>query len=201
MNKFTVSVLLTACFPVLVWATIYDDGIRLLNAKSYVKASKASKAFAAAAKDGNSAAERQLAFMYYRGLGFKQDNAKAVALFEMAANHGDLESQVNLGTMYENGLSVEQSDVQSGHWFRLAAEQGHRKSQFRFGEICFLGQGVPRDYAEATKWWDLAMRMDDDTTRQMLAMIQPVMAKITTETLEEGRRRANRWVAARASGL
>lgn len=197
MNRFAVSFLLTACFPPLSCAGNYDDGIRLLDAKSYVKATNA---FEAAAKEGSSAAERQLAFMYYRGLGFKQDNAKAVALFERAATHGDLESQVNLGTMYENGLSVAQSDVQSAHWYHLAAEQGHRKSQFRFGEICYLGTGIPRDHAEATKWWDLAMRTDDDSTRQMRSMLQSVMNKISAEIWEEGHRRANEWLAVRASG-
>jgi TPR repeat protein len=197
MNRFTASFLFAACFPILACASNFDDGIRFLNAKSY---GKATSAFEAAAKEGNSAAERQLAFMYYRGLGFKQDDTKAIALFELAAIHGDLESQVNLGTMYENGLSVGQSDVQSAHWFRLAAEQGHRKSQFRFGEICFLGAGIPRDYAEAAKWWDLAMRMDDDTTRQMRSMIQPIMAKITAATWEEGQRRADSWLTSRSSG-
>jgi uncharacterized protein len=197
MNRFAVSFLLFACCPSLSCAGDYDDGIRLLNARSYVKASRA---FEAAAKGGSSAAERQLGFMYYRGLGFEQDNAKAVALFERAAAHGDLESQVNLAAMYENGLSVAQSDALSAHWFRQAAEQGHRRSQFRLGEICYVGAGIPRDHAEATKWWDLAMRPDDDSTRQMRAMLQSVMNKISADTWEEGHRRANAWLAAHSSG-
>jgi len=182
------------CFPAQSFAGKYDEGIRLLEAKSYVKAAAA---FEAAAKEGDPGAERQLGFMYYRGLGFKQDNAKAVAQFEQAGTHGDLESQVNLGSMYENGLSVPQSDAKSAYWYRLAAEQGHRQSQFRFGEICYLGAGIPRDQAEATKWWDLAMRTEDDSTQRMGTMLQSVMNKIPAETWDEGHRRASEWLAAR----
>ena len=92
MNRFAACLLLAVYCPAQAFAGKYDDGIRLLEAKSYVKAASA---FEAAAKEGDSGAERQLGFMYYRGLGFKQDNAKAVAEFERAGTHGDLESQVN----------------------------------------------------------------------------------------------------------
>ena len=174
----------------------FEDGVRHLDAKAYVKAAAA---FRLAAAEGNAGAERQLGFMYYKGMGFKQGDVEAVTWFEHAAAHGDLQSQINLGQMYENGLSVAQSDSRSAHWYRMAAEQGDRRSQFRFGEICYLGTGVPQDGAEAVKWWRLAMRIDDHETARMRVMVEAPLLKTPPEIHDEGQRRANAWLAARSS--
>lgn len=183
-------------WPIAVVAGTYEDGLRSLDRKSY---GEAAAAFEVAAKQGNAAAERQIAFMYYRGNGFAQDNSKAVSWFESAATHGDLESQVNLGKLYENGLSVTQDDAKSAYWFRLAADQGGRRAQLRFGEICYLGTGVTRDRAEAAKWWRLATEPDDELSKGMREMIQSALAKLPARDAEEGLKRATEWKAARAA--
>jgi uncharacterized protein len=188
--------LLLPAAPILANGGHYEDGVRLLEAKSY---GKAAAAFRASAAEGNAAAERELGFMYYKGTGFRQDDAQAVAWFEKAAAHGDVKSQENLGRMYENGLSVAQSDSRSAHWFGLAAEQGHRWSQYRLGEIYYMGRGVSRDHAEAAKWWTISMHADDNLAKQWRSMIQSAAIKIPPETWEEGRRRASAWSAARTT--
>jgi len=192
MIRISLSLALAFALPAAD-AGSYEDGMRLLDAKAYMKAAAA---FRLSAAEGNAAAERQLGFMYYRGDGVKQSDVEAVAWFERAAMHGDLQSQVNLGQMYENGLSVAQSDARSAHWYRMAAEQGDRGSQLRFGEICYLGAGVPQDRAEAVKWWHLATRNQDEVAARMQSRIQSAMNKIAPEKREEGRRRADEWLAA-----
>ncbi len=145
--------------------------------------------------NGNAAAAREIGFMYYRGNGVRQDDAKAVEWFKKAAEHGDLQSQVNLGQMYENGLSVRQSSEESARWFLAAANQGDRRSQFRMGEICYLGTGIPVDRAEAAKWWYLALRVDDQLTINLRLTVDPAMDKIGQREHDEGRRRADAWLA------
>ena len=194
MFRISLSLALVFALPA-AHAGNYEDGVRLLEAKAFVKAAAA---FRLSAAEGNAAAERQLGFMYYRGEGVKQSDAEAVAWFERSASHGDLQSQVNLGQMYENGLSVAQSDARSAQWYRMAAEQGDRRSQLRFGQICYLGAGVPRDRAEAVKWWHLATRKEDEVAARMRSMIQSAVDKISPEERGEGRKRAEEWLAVKS---
>lgn len=173
----------------------FEDAVSLVSARQY---GKALAAFRVAAAEGNAAAERELGFMYYRGTGVVQSDSEALVWFERAAAHGDLRSQINLGQMYENGLSVQQDDARSAHWYRLAAEQGDRNSQIRIGEIFYLGTGIPKDRAEAVKWWRLAMRAEDARALQMRGLVESALNKIPQDVQEEGMRRAEQWLQARA---
>jgi TPR repeat protein len=194
MKQFLIAFLFS-CAMSTPQAGNFEVGMRHLDAKAYASAAAA---FRLAASDGNSAAERQLGFMYYRGIGFAQSDVQAAAWFERAGARGDLQSQINLGQMYENGLSVPQSNTRSAHWYSLAAEQGDRMAQFRFGEICYLGTGVAKDRAEAVKWWRIALRNDDDATVQMRSMIDAAIQNIPAETHAEGKQRADAWLSARS---
>ena len=140
MKRLAIAVLLVCAFSAAQAGSL-EDGMHHLNNKAYASAMAA---FRLAAARGSAAAERQIGFMHYQGLGLKQSNTDAVAWFERAANDGDLQSQINLGQMYENGMSVVQSDTRAAHWYGLAAMQGDRRSQLRYGEILFLGAGVAR---------------------------------------------------------
>ena len=188
--------LLLLCALVGAKADHYEDGLRQLEVKSFAKAAES---FRLAAAAGSASAERQLGFMYYKGLGRQQSDTHAVTWFERAAAHGDLQSQVNLGQMFENGMSVAQSDSRSAYWYQLAAEQGHRSSQFRLGEIYYLGTGVPKNNVEAVKWWQLAMRPQDQRASEMLAMIEATLRRLSPEAREDGQRLADEWLAIRAT--
>lgn len=192
MKRLAIAVLLVCAFSAAQAGSL-EDGMHHLNNKAYASALAA---FRLAAARGSAAAERQIGFMYYQGLGLKQSNTDAVAWFERAANDGDLQSQINLGQMYENGMSVVQSDTRAAHWYGLAAMQGDRRSQLRYGEILFLGAGVARDKAEAVKWWRVAMRPADETTTQMASMIASTLSTIPREIQLEGEQRAAAWIAA-----
>lgn len=180
--------------PMVAAAGPYEDGLRFLELKAY---SKAAQSFHVAAAKGDAAAERQIGFLYYNGLGVEQDVAAAVSWFQRAATHGDLESQVNLGQMYENGLSAPQDDEKSAHYIRLAAEQGHRPSQLRYGQLCYLGTGVARDRAEAVKWWWLATEREDEVSKRMRPIVQYALPKIPPDIVADGERRAREWKLAK----
>ena len=172
----------------------YEDGLRLLRAKDYLKAATA---FRTAAAHGHPAAERELGFLYYKGHGVRQNIPTAVAWFEKSAMRGDVLSQTNLAKMYENGLFVARNDASSAKYFAMAAEQGDRRAQLRMGEMRYLGTGVERDPAEAVKWWILATNDDTKQAQYLRSLVQSSWMKIGVEDKIEGQRRANEWVAAK----
>ncbi len=65
-----------------------------------------------------------LGWMYARGIGVAQDDAKAVSLFQQACDAGKLLGCSNLGVMYTRGRGVAQDDAKAVSLFRQACEMG-----------------------------------------------------------------------------
>ncbi len=76
----------------------------------------------------NNEAQNQLAFMYSKGLGVKEDFNKAKKLWEKAANKGLVQAQNNLGFMYERGLGVRQNKRIAKEWYGKACDKGFQPS-------------------------------------------------------------------------
>ena len=74
---------------------------------------------------GDANAQNKLAFMYLRGEGVPQDDAKAMEWFHKAAEQGHIRAQYNLAVLYHIGIGARPSDAKAEEWFRRAAEQGH----------------------------------------------------------------------------
>lgn len=182
---------LFALFIVPCFAGALEDGIKFHQHKAYAKAAIA---YQSAAVRGNAEAQRRLGFMYYHGEGVAQDTAKAVALFEQSATAGDILSASNLAKMYEFGMGVAQDDARAAAWYQQAADMGDTRSQFNASIAFYTGQGVLRDRAEAAKWWTLAM-MEGGTFAEMVRRsVEAAEAKLTSEEITEGKRRAEEWV-------
>ena len=78
-----------------------------------------------AAALGVAEAQKNLAFLFYNGLGGRQDYAKALELYRQAALQGDNQAQNSVGLMYGSGLGTDADPVQAYAWFSLAASQGN----------------------------------------------------------------------------
>ena len=76
------------------------------------------------AKDGNSSAQFNLGYMYFRGQGVLQNNETAVKWWRLAAEQGNADAQYNLGVMYGNGTGVIQDNVYAHMWWNIAASSG-----------------------------------------------------------------------------
>ena len=99
-----------------------------------------------------------LGIMHKKGLGVKQDYAKAMKWYQKAAENGnnDVQLQYELGYMYENGLGVEQDYVKAAEWYEKAAINGHLLAQYNLGYFYDEGLGVKQDYVKAAEWYEEA---------------------------------------------
>jgi len=78
-----------------------------------------------AAAQGNRAAQNDLAYLYYNGLGGDRDYQKALELYEQAAQQGDTMAQANVGLMYATGTGTATDRARGYAWYSLAASRGN----------------------------------------------------------------------------
>lgn len=78
-----------------------------------------------AADQGNRAAQNDLAYLYFNGLGGDRDYSKALALYEAAAVQGDAMAMANVGLMYASGTGVALDRARGYAWYSLAASRGN----------------------------------------------------------------------------
>ncbi len=85
------------------------------------------------AQQGDAHATFLIGYMYEKGRGVEQDNAKAAEYYGRAADLGNPYAQNNLGVLYKYGRGVPKDLVQAYKWFDLAAsgylpaEAGHKE--------------------------------------------------------------------------
>lgn len=106
------------------------------------------------ANTGDPAATRQLADMYYAGLGgVRQDFREAARWYEKLAKLGDARAQTSLGLMYARGYGVEKDLRKAHRYWSFAAAQNDPGAQFNLGLSYSLGQGVAQDFRRAAEWY------------------------------------------------
>lgn len=105
------------------------------------------------AKQGDGKAQHDLAILYAKGEGTKEDFVKAAYWFREAAVQGVANAQYNLGVLYENGLGVAKDEVRALLWYHAAAELNHANAQYNFGIYFLDGRGgMQRNAREAVRW-------------------------------------------------
>lgn len=133
-------------------ATIYRDGLT-----GKVDGPEAVRWFNEAMKRGDAEAPLMLGDLYARGLGVRQDYARAAELFRAAANFGrSAEAQYRLGDLYAYGRGLPQDYSMAIEWLRKAALRGHAGAQSYLGSFYENGYGVDRDLVDAYVWYALA---------------------------------------------
>ncbi|WP_163363452.1 tetratricopeptide repeat protein, partial [Enterobacter cloacae] len=81
--------------------------------------------YEAAARQGHTTAQYNLAVMLGRGQGREADPAKAAEWFEAAARQGMVEAELAIGDALRAGNGVAQDRDQALHWYRQAARQNN----------------------------------------------------------------------------
>jgi hypothetical protein len=133
-------------------AVIYRDG---LIGKS--DGAEAYRWFTEAMKRGDADAPLMLGDLYARGLGVRQDYARAAELYRTAANFGrSAEAQYRLGDLYAYGRGLPQDYALAIDWLRKAGLRGHAGAQSYLGSFYENGFGIDRDPVEAFVWYALA---------------------------------------------
>jgi uncharacterized protein len=97
-------------------------------------------------------AQQNIAVMYTRGDGVKQDFQRALFWFRKAATQGDSFAQYSIGLRYLNGEGVQQDYSEALSWFKKAADQGFTQAFYQIGMMYAQGNGVRQDFREAVAW-------------------------------------------------
>lgn len=86
---------------------------------------EAKKWLSEAAQQGNMAAQNDLAYLYFYGLGGERDYKRALELYEQAALQGDTMAQANTGLMYATGTGTDTDKAKGYAWYSMAASRGN----------------------------------------------------------------------------
>jgi TPR repeat protein len=117
----------------------------------------------ALAEKGDSIAQVDLGWRYFKGFGVTKDFAEAAKWFRKAADQGNVLAEHNLGACYANGFGVPQDKTEASKWYGSAvvqefketkalAEQGDATAQYDVGFDYLVGNpGATRDNVEAVK--------------------------------------------------
>lgn len=135
----------------IVLGYLYSQGHGV--ARNYAKAAEC---YEAAAGQGFTVAENNLAYLYQEGLGVKKNLVKAFGLYRVSAKQGNAAAQYNVANLYFRGAGTPRDYFQAAQWFQAAAQQGHPMAQHDLGVLYAEGLGVPRDSLEAVRWIKLA---------------------------------------------
>ena len=106
-------------------------------------------------------AQREIASMYYHGMGIKQDKKAAAQWYHKAAELGNAYAQQEYGEMLEDGIGVPADPVEAFKWYQLAANQGRAESQYYVGTAYYNGKGVTQDYEKAFEWFMRSAQKND----------------------------------------
>lgn len=95
---------------------------------------EATRWYKLSAMQGNSIAQRDLAYKYRKGVGVKKDMAEAVRWYKLSAMQGDSATYFMIGVLYEKGEDLRKDERQAARWYSLAATQDFKRSQTYLNE-------------------------------------------------------------------
>ena len=105
-------------------AAAADDFARGLSAYNAADYQGAFEAWYPLADENDAKAQAAIAFLYLKGLGVQQDDARAADWYRRAAQLGRPEAQFFLGTLYYLGRGVPQDDQLAHVWCEIALAGG-----------------------------------------------------------------------------
>lgn len=129
-------------------------------------------------KNGYALAQHNLAMMYSKGHGVRQDFEAAAGWFKRAALQGNAESQFSLGYLYYNGDGVEQDFKAAAKWYQEAAAQGHSAARNSLALMYLCGEGVSKNS-------EITWRLTFEAAQQGDAIAQANLGKAFASGLDE----------------
>jgi TPR repeat protein len=117
----------------------FEAGLNALDANNMPQAFQE---FLAAAKEGHSDSQFNVALMYEQGLGVSKNEKEALFWYGKSATQGNSGAQFNLGVLYENGIGTTIDYAKANEWYRKASIQGDGLAVGNLGMLYIRGQGV-----------------------------------------------------------
>ncbi len=106
----------------------------------------------AAANQGNTDAEVEMAEMYIRGEVIPMNARKAKTWYEKAAAKDDLDGINGLARLYRYGSGVRKDQEKAFEYYQEASLQGHTRSQVGLGMAYRDARGVKKNLVYAYAW-------------------------------------------------
>ena len=110
----------------------------------------------AAANQGNTDAEVEMAEMYIRGEVIPMNARKAKTWYEKAAAKDDLDGINGLARLYRYGSGVRKDQEKAFEYYQEASLQGHTRSQVGLGMAYRDARGVKKNLVYAYAWFLIA---------------------------------------------
>jgi uncharacterized protein len=127
-----------------------------------------------AAEKGDAGGQYNIGYMFFNGVGVKQDYAMAASWYRKAAEQGNDVAQMGLGLLYDKGWGVKQDSAEAASWFQKStetvypdfygsfspaiialkslAEMGFSAAQYELATKYLDGHGVDKNRRSAEKW-------------------------------------------------
>jgi uncharacterized protein len=146
---------------------------------------------------GHPAAQHNLGYMYYAGIGTKKNYDVAFKWFRLAADNGHAPSQQNLGEMYAKGQGVPQNRLTAKNLWLLAAKQENAFAMNSLGNFYGLGWGGKVQFVRSYMWYSIAASKGHKRAIEQLKRMPKIM---TQRELEEGKDLARECVRKKYKG-
>lgn len=145
---------------------------------------KAAHWYTQAAEQGNAAAQAQLGYMYWNGVGVTKNSIKAAKWATLSAEQGNVTGQYNLGLHYFMGDGIKQDYTKAKEWYLKAAEQNYVEAQYALAKMYSDGNGIERDHAAAFKWYSKAAEQGHAEAQNMVGRYYDLGVEVTEDNAE-----------------
>ena len=142
-----------------------------LTALSREHATTAFRAWMKIAEQGSAEGQNNVAYLYERGLGVKQDFKKAQSWYLLAAEQGSAVAMYNLAMLTYKGDINNRDTRKSVEWLRKADALGHIPSSYMLGVLYWRGEGIFKNEERAFELFVKAARAGNPRSQYMVGYI------------------------------
>ena len=154
------------------------------------------KEFLAAAEEGHTDSQFNVALMYEHGIGVGKDEKKSVVWYDKAASQGNAAAQYNLGVLYENGRGTKVDFAKANEWYRKASLQGDALAIGNLGMLYVRGDGVKENKVAGVALLLLSATMDPSPENYAKRNITATRG-LTTQMITEAQTLSNELSSAK----
>ena len=145
-RSFFIALAVVMLFASLSAAADFKTGVTAYLNEQY---ERAMLEWAECAKDGDVKAMAYIGYIYFAGLGFPQDDAKAFEWFERAAAEGDPDAIASMARMYAHGWGVQKDLERAFELMERVKEENNFAAQMVASEFYENGFGTEVDLHKA----------------------------------------------------
>jgi TPR repeat protein len=142
----------------LLSVVLFATTTEALNAYKNHNYTEAFKLYKEAALQGDIEAENALSYLYFKGVGVKQDPKKGLYWLQKAVNSGDSRASFDLAMFYLKGEHLKKDMKQAAHYMQIASKKGNVDATYNLALMYYRGEGVKQDIKKAAALLEIAAK-------------------------------------------